>query len=138
MLLSRMQHLKLEGALEGLMGNQPPLPAFRMFADEPSVLYVRQSIAPTPRKYNGQTEDGSLRWNGAEDAKTGNLLIRFRFASRKMILWKGALLVRLGDLTRRVWLKEVGENQWRGEIIFTRQERSDLPDDADFSVAVAE
>jgi len=108
-----------------------------ILSNEFRVLRSREFVTenvPPPGKYDGQTEDGYLHWNGAEDARTGNLVIRF--TSPHMTLAGSTLLVRLGDLIQKVQLKPVrNKKQVIGRTIFTRHEISELPDDADFSVA---
>lgn len=73
--------------------------------------------------FDGQTEDGSLRWRIVQDQKK-NLIVRF--GSHELELEGQRVRLRIGEWERQVALRRVAPDQVGGEIVITRAERIEL------------
>jgi hypothetical protein len=84
---------------------------------------------------DGQTEDGSLRWRVVEN-RWGEFIVRF--GSHRLEFEGVTLIVKIGGLSKRVTLRKVDDDQVGGRATFTREERLQMPDDAQLIIEVEE
>lgn len=80
---------------------------------------------------DGQTKDGMLQWRFVEDG-AGNLTVRF--GSRAMELEGVRVRLRAGPLQRDAVFREEAPDQVVAETVIAREERAELPADAELRV----
>jgi hypothetical protein len=120
---------------------EPPVP--RGWLADFAAWWQQQRIRPAlvgaysapvrSQPQDGQTEDGALRWRVVED-EWGDLVVRF--GSHRMELEGVNFVLKAGPIQKEVVLEAVTDDQVGAEVIFTREERTEMPEDIQLTVDI--
>lgn len=99
--------------------------------------YIRVALAGSrasglSEPQDGQTEDDILRWRVVEE-ESGDLVVRFGSDYTELVGKK--FILRVGPIEKTVTLEsKMRGKQVGGKVIFTREERKEMPEDARWTV----